>query len=316
MRDFADLLPEGYTLLYVTEFGSTLYGTNTPSSDIDYKGIYLPSIQSTILDIVEHTITKSTGNNSSANTASDTDISLYSLQHFMKLLSKGETSALDILFSMRREDTIVYEDHAFTTLMLHSIPQLISKQSNSFTGYCLNQAAKYGIKGSRYGDLLSFSEAIKTKTMPEIQELLTASPYKYITLETLKNRLYISVLGQLTEPHLPHSELTHRVQTQLATYGERTKNANKGIDWKALSHAYRVIAEFSELASTGNITFPLPSAEHIKTIKYCKDEGRLSDILDEIKDLLDLIEIQLQNSTLQDTVSQDFMHKLIIRIYS
>lgn len=38
------LLPEDATLLYLTEFGSVLYGTNTPSSDTDLKGIYSPDI--------------------------------------------------------------------------------------------------------------------------------------------------------------------------------------------------------------------------------------------------------------------------------
>ena len=51
------LLPEDATLLYLTEFGSVLYGTNTPASGTDLKGIYLPSIKSCILEQAPETIT-------------------------------------------------------------------------------------------------------------------------------------------------------------------------------------------------------------------------------------------------------------------
>ena len=36
-------------LLLLTKSGSQLYGTNTPNSDTDYKGVYLPSKESLIL---------------------------------------------------------------------------------------------------------------------------------------------------------------------------------------------------------------------------------------------------------------------------
>jgi predicted nucleotidyltransferase len=38
-----DLIGKDGYLLYLTKFGSHLYGTNGPNSDADYKGFYLPS---------------------------------------------------------------------------------------------------------------------------------------------------------------------------------------------------------------------------------------------------------------------------------
>ncbi len=102
------LLPEGATLLYLTEFGSVLYGTNTPSSDTDLKGIYLPSIKSCLLKQAPEAITHATADKTTRNTANDVDITLYSITCYIDLLFKGEVGAIDILFSLFRDDTQHY----------------------------------------------------------------------------------------------------------------------------------------------------------------------------------------------------------------
>ena len=82
------LLPEDATLLYLTEFGSVLYGTNTPSSDTDLKGIYLLSIKSALLDQAPETIVHNTSGKDVRNTADDVDITLYSITYYIDLRIK------------------------------------------------------------------------------------------------------------------------------------------------------------------------------------------------------------------------------------
>ena len=77
------LLPEDATLLYLTEFGSVLYGTNTPSSDTDLKGIYLPSIKSVLLEQAPETIVHNTSGKDIRNTSDDVDITLYSVTYYI-----------------------------------------------------------------------------------------------------------------------------------------------------------------------------------------------------------------------------------------
>ena len=36
-------------LVYLSQYGSHLYGLDTPSSDLDFRGIYIPSINDIIL---------------------------------------------------------------------------------------------------------------------------------------------------------------------------------------------------------------------------------------------------------------------------
>ena len=81
-------------VIYVTVYGSKLFGTDTPDSDTDYKGIFIPSMQDVLLkrDIEHYTYTTNT---QGKNDRSDIDLQLYSIYKWFDLLKKGETRALD-----------------------------------------------------------------------------------------------------------------------------------------------------------------------------------------------------------------------------
>jgi hypothetical protein len=78
-------------------------------------------------------------------------------------------------------------------------------------------------------------------------------------------------------------------------YGDRAESSSKGIDYKSLSHAVRVILECEELIDTGHIKFPLEYAPFIKSIKY--NDGIESEVIfDYLRQKLDLIDIKLQSA--------------------
>ena len=98
-----------HKLVYLTEFGSTLYGMNSPESDIDYKGIFVPNKEDLLLGKKMKSLNFSTGNDKSKNSKEDIDVEVWSLHYFLELLQKGETSAVDLLFSMNSNSVIFNE---------------------------------------------------------------------------------------------------------------------------------------------------------------------------------------------------------------
>ena len=67
----------GASLLFLTLFGATLYGTETPAgSDLDVRGVFLPSAQSLTLNNAPRSLHFSTGGGGGKNTATDVDIGL------------------------------------------------------------------------------------------------------------------------------------------------------------------------------------------------------------------------------------------------
>ncbi len=79
------------------KFGAHLYGTATPDSDMDYKGIFLPTKEELLLGRVPKSPNYSTGKDESRNTKNDIDIELYALNYFKKLACDGQTVAMDML---------------------------------------------------------------------------------------------------------------------------------------------------------------------------------------------------------------------------
>lgn len=88
------------------------------------------------------------------------------------------------------------------------------------------------------------------------------------------------------------------MQRLVDEYGQRALQAEsqQGIDWKALSHAVRVGNQALELLRTGHVTFPLPNAAHILSIK--KGERPYQEVGAEIESLLEEVEAAAEVSTL------------------
>src|ERR1700722_12924 len=82
------------------KFGSHLYGTSTPASDIDYKSVFVPCARDIILQRVKGTITNARPKGiGEKNYAGEIDVESHSVQSFLQLAPEGQTFALDVLFS-------------------------------------------------------------------------------------------------------------------------------------------------------------------------------------------------------------------------
>ena len=104
-------------VIYITQYGSKLYGTDNPNSDTDYKGIFIPNKIDVLLkrDIEHYNFNSNSSN--TRNTKDDIDLQLFSIYKFFSLLKKGETGAMDILFSLFRTDTQEYNDKNYTDII-------------------------------------------------------------------------------------------------------------------------------------------------------------------------------------------------------
>jgi predicted nucleotidyltransferase len=137
-------------VLVAMNFGSTLYGLNTPESDLDIKGIYLPTAKEILLQKVPKSIniTPKELGVGVKNGANDVDLELYSLQRFIELCLKGETVSMDMLHC--NEENILYcSNHALWDYIQGERASFYSKNLSVLSGYVSRQADKYGQKGGR-----------------------------------------------------------------------------------------------------------------------------------------------------------------------
>lgn len=121
--------PGAIPLLLVIR-GSHAYGTSLPTSDIDYSGIFIQSIDS-ILNI------------NSINQINDdkNDIVIYEIKKFMELLSSNNPNILELLATP--QDCIIYKNPIFDDMILNNSSKFVSKMcARSFGGYANEQINK------------------------------------------------------------------------------------------------------------------------------------------------------------------------------
>jgi len=286
-------------VIYVTKYGSKLYGTDNVNSDTDYKGIFIPSKIDVLLKQDLDHWTYNSNNKNEKNSNEDIDCQFFSIYKFFNLLDKGETGALDILFSMFRKDTIVFENKLYTNFIRKNYDIFYNKKLHSFIGYCIGQSKKYNIKGDRYKELLEFMNFLSTweykttdikleEVWSELKEHIKDKKYEYIKFvlaQGPKNNKdlmieYIEVLGSKFSGNNHTNYFYNAVSTMESQFGNRTKLSatdKKSVDWKSLSHACRVILEVEELLTDNFITFPLKEAEYVKSVKEGKE--KLEDVM-------------------------------------
>jgi hypothetical protein len=301
--------------------GSHLYGTSTPASDRDYKGVHLPSGEAIILQRAENVIDTSVVIKDAAgkNQAESVDNQSFSLQNFFAMLAKGDTVATEILFAPPAE---VCDPCWWKVQEIGE--QLLNRQCKGFVGYCQRQAAKYGIKGSRMSAVKDLRDLLAT--IPPAAKLAAYEPVFRTHTEGKDHMLWENI------PHPDgrtcwHINCCDRKMPMTATageafkvydkvwenYGERARQAmtNEGIDWKAVSHAVRVARQAIELLSTGKLTFPRPDAAELLDIKL----GRIP--YSEVSPMLEALVQQVQNteSFLPETTDLALADRVVTNFY-
>lgn len=87
-------------ILFSTRFGSHLYGTNTPTSDVDMKYIYLPSLDDMLIGKKAETkVVKTNTVKNTRNSAEDIDEEFIPVQQFARHFVEGQTYALELAYA-------------------------------------------------------------------------------------------------------------------------------------------------------------------------------------------------------------------------
>jgi hypothetical protein len=316
-------------LIVEMRYGSHLYGTDTPQSDIDLKSVYLPEARDILLQRVKATIVitppKPPGQK---NAPGEVDRETYSLQRFLGLLAEGQTMALDMLFAP--DSALTMPPAPLWRELQANAHRLVSRRSATFLGYCRRQANTYGVKGSRVAatrkalGVLEEAEARLggTAKLAELAaELEALALGEHIAIVGIpaaggKPLQYLEVCGHKAPFTASIKNAREIAARLLEDYGHRALQAerNEGVDWKALSHAVRIGREAVELFQTGRITLPRPNAAHLLAIK--QGEIAYHTVTEEIENLLAEIEAAAANSSLPETADSHYIEELVVRAYA
>lgn len=286
--------------------GSHLYGTNTATSDEDFKGVHLPSARGILLGRHEGVISEYTTPQDQKNKPGDVDYQSYALAKYLEMVRVGDTTATEMLFAP--ESALVHVTPWWHTVVANR-PYIISRECRGFVHYARQQATKYCVKGDRLDVAVRITELLQQASdqnggtaklsaiRGQLEDFIAHSKYAaFVDMPCPNNASGTIEHFECLDRKMP---MTARVMDALKLYagvrdgyGKRAQAAytSQGVDWKAISHAHRITGQAAELLSTGVITLPLPNAEYIREIKlglhpYDKVQDELEQMIGSLDDL-------------------------------
>lgn len=303
-------------------FGSHLYGTNTPVSDHDYKGVFLPTARECFLGRIPKSLAerpqKEVGEK---NTSEDVDVEIFSLQNFLSIACAGEMVSMDMLHA---PDNMLLETTPIWEKIRSERARFYTKDMRAFVAYARKQAAKYGIRGSRLDAIdtvLGILDHFQTpnfriRDIPDLW-LIGNEHIKYTKTITARQAIpCIVVCGKIFDENCKSTYVRDALIKQRASYGNRAEAAknNEGIDWKAVSHAVRAALQIEEMFVHGTMTLPLKQADLVLKIKT----GQLdytTVVAPMLEGLMSEVEKLAQDSSLPQSVDRQYWDDFICEVY-
>ncbi|ALY07921.1 nucleotidyltransferase [Escherichia phage phiE142] len=311
-------------------FGSHLYGTSTPESDVDFKEIYVPHARDILTGNVKEHMSKNTNNTASKNTKDDVDHELYSLKYFFKLAADGETVALDMLHTP--QSLVVKSDLPDVWKYIQdNRSRFYTTNMKSYLGYVRKQASKYGVKGSRlavlrqalkrsneWGQYFDNGAVIRLSHMKNVLPVSEFASWVETENEKTGKQTFYSLLDRKFQDTLTNKEFNAILVKLEENYGERARKAeaNEGIDWKALSHACRGGLQLLEIYKTGDLVYPLQDAPFILDVKLGKHTFKtVQEFLEDIVDQVEHAAEQAAKNGMQQKVDMSFWDDFLEQVY-
>ena len=283
-------------LIFLIKAGSHFFNLNSPTSDTDYRGIYMPSLEEFYNgESRRRFFERKTleGNKTGVrNTRDDTDLYLFSYTFFLDLLKRGDFNCMEMLHAP--EDKIIINSPEME--YLSDIRQaILVNDISAFLGFIKKEYRRYGININHYKIQENFANFLR-KYPPytrlkdiwtDIKEYSKNDPQIIFTtsLTGNNNRVpTVKIAQRFYQNTVKTSYVVDAIDNRLKRYGHRQKNmAKHGVEFKGLYHALRLIYEANDLFDHGEFKIPFEKGR-LNTLKSIK-EGIMKQ--DDVFELID-----------------------------
>ncbi len=306
-------------ILILSIAGSNMYGLNTPDSDRDYLGVYIPTKEQLLLNDFPKQV--------SLPKSSGLDLQIWSIHYFLNLACQGETMAIDLLHSPVHCWKI-FEPDVWSELV-NNRDKFFTKGMKSFVSYARKQASLYGIKGKRIAEIekvIEFLSNVQKKPMVsgkawdwddtklhEHWDDLPEGEHIHF-LDTEPYRMY-QVCGKKFQETVTVEYIIEHLTKTLTDYGQRAKDAkeNNGVDWKAVSHAFRTAEQVHDIIKFGDYVYPLKNNKFIKSIKLGNEDFTTS-VQPALEEIIYDVERLIEISDLPSEVDKEYWDEWLIKM--
>jgi hypothetical protein len=217
--------------------------------------------------------------------------------------------ALDILHAEPEpeKDTFIWN------LLRQNREVFYTSKMSAFIGYAMSQAAKYGCKGSRLHAARIFKECLIKDTRGEC-----IIPYgehiRSIIMDSEPKQQAVTVVGKMFAFNTKTEYIIPIIDKFINEYGARARMAeqNQGIDYKAVSHAFRACFEVREICETGDLKFPLKDRKFLLDIKH----GNITDWQKKLEVEIENTKEALEKSGFPEKVNEERADQMLYTMLS
>jgi len=276
MKDFVEA-----NTVFLTIAGSNMYGTSTPESDIDKRGVCIPPFTTTL---------GFQGFEQQEVPGEDTVI--YSLKKFMSLAAGSNPNVIELLFAP--EDCILIKKPIWDELLRHRHQFISSQAYHTYCGYAHGQLIR--IRNHRSWLL---NPPKKKPTREDFGLELHGSGVKELCKGVDVSRIDPKVQLIIDKERQYKAALEHYNQYEHWKTSRNPKRAELEAkftyDTKHASHLIRILRSGYEILTTGTITTRRPDAQELLDIR----NGKLTyeKLMEQVETLRTQIDLVFNNKT-------------------
>ncbi len=293
-------------ILVLMLHGSHAYGTSTPDSDFDIRGVCIPpkKYYTGYLHQFEHLERKEPN-----------DLTVYELQKFCKLAADGNPNILELLYIPESKWLYPYVSKTWKKLVENRHLFLSKKCKFTFSGYAISQ-----LKRLKNHYLWLNTEEPKKPTreefgLPEGMKLSVSEEqtlYKILgsaILPTQHQDILLSYVVKEKEYRDAHNEWDAYITWKTNRNPKRAELERKyGFDGKHALHLIRLMRMCQEILTTGEVLVERPDAEELLEIKNGK--WTYEELINWAEGMDVLMDVLYQTSTLQKEPNRSAIDEL------
>jgi predicted nucleotidyltransferase len=320
--EFNELFPDR-KLLFLVKAGSHFFDLNSPNSDTDYRGIYMPSKQEFYEGEGRRRFweRKTTPGNRTGvrNSKDDVDFYLFSYTFFLELLGRGDFNCLELLHAPQDKIIIDSPEMQYLTSIRKN---LIVNDISAFLGFIKKEYKRYGVnihhyeaQQNFYDFLIKFNPHTRLKDIwGEIKEYAKNDNQIVFTESFTGKKEMVPTLKlaqRLYQNTVRVDYVTKALKQRFDTYGHRQKSmAVSGKEFKGLYHALRLIYEANDIFDYGEMQLPFSPERH-QMLRNIKD-GNIEQ--EELFNLIDSEIDRLYNREKETTSNKERVQYTINKI--
>lgn len=297
-------------IIFESIFGSKLYGTNTPESDVDYRGVF-------VRDIDEHLGIKDLLSEEDLSVDAPLkkdkiDRKIKSVKQFLLEARNGQTMELELLFAP--ESCIITSSEAWEILKSQRNNFISKTTIFPFISFAKGQVESSVLKAENLILIRKIIEKIEQyKPGSRFFQIVNDNPELFTQL-SLKDKAPAVIIGnKIFITNQASKDVRKKLKGIEENYGSRTVNAVKdGKDFRSIYHAYRVLFQTEDIIKTQTLSFPLPKEKRDFLIEV-KSGNYQGDVVVDLYKKIDEIN-RLSVDHLPDQVGLDYLNDLCLRV--